>query len=180
MAWHGKLWCLTHGKQARDNSELRGEVKLFPQQVALGEFWLVVKIPWIQVIFVNSLSWVHEVSVLPNLSLTSSLYIAPNSNPELYLTPGPAPKTASADLYQNENEVVVLMRLLRQTRRGGGARDPVITCQQKPVVPSKWGVLDFVVLLWLFFWPKNTFNQVCLYSQACSCSANTGVCNALI
>jgi len=31
------------------------------------------------------------------------LYIAWNSNPELYPKPDPTPNTASADLYQNKN-----------------------------------------------------------------------------
>lgn len=98
VAWHGELRHLTHGKQARDTSELGGEVKLLPQRMVIGELWLMVKTPWIKLIFANSLSWVHEVSVLPNLSPTSSLCIACNSTPEFCLKPDPAPHTASTDL----------------------------------------------------------------------------------
>lgn len=37
MVWHGKLWHVTHGKQARHSVELSGEVKLLTQQTVMGD-----------------------------------------------------------------------------------------------------------------------------------------------
>lgn len=104
--------------------------------------------------------------MLLNLSLTSSLYIACNSNPEPCLKAEPAPSSFCRDLFKIRLEVVVFEVFETDSVRSWGT-SPGYNVRTEVSAAEPVRCVRFCSgLLWLFFfsfWPENTSTRcVCI------------------